>query len=154
MVKLSELRSADEIHAEAMQDLEYRREYERTKLANDVAIKVIGFRAGKRLSQSALAGMLGWRQPHVARLEAGDHEPSLATLALLAEVTNMDFSVEVKRGRMRLRYPARAAAEERGTRRQYATAACEPERERTVISEPSARRRRAKGDAGADRQRA
>jgi len=153
MVKLSELRSADEIHAEAMRDLDYRREYERTKLANDVAIKVIGFRVNNGLSQSALAKMLGWRQPHVARLEAGDHEPSLATLSLLAEVTNMDFSVEVKRGRMTLRYPARAAAEKPRTRRQYAAVACEPERERT-ISEPAARRRRTGEDAGPDRQRA
>jgi len=111
MVKLSELRSADEVHAEAMRDLEYRREYERTKLANDVAIKVIAFRVDHGLSQSALAKMLGWRQPHVARLEAGDHEPSLATLSRLAEVTNLDFSVEVKRGRMRLRYPARGTGD-------------------------------------------
>jgi transcriptional regulator with XRE-family HTH domain len=154
MVKLSELRSADEIHAEAMRDLEYRREYERTKLAGDVAIKVIGFRVNNGLSQSALARMLGWRQPHVARLEAGDHEPSLATLSLLAEVMNMDFSVEVKRGRMRLRYPARAAAEERRTHSQYAMVACEAKRERTSISEPATRRRRAAGDAALDRQRA
>ena len=111
MVKLSELRSADEVHAEAMRDLEYRREYERTKLANDVAIKVIAFRVDHGLSQSALAKMLGWRQPHVARLEAGDHEPSLATLSRLAEVTNLDFSVEVKRGRMRLRHPARGTGD-------------------------------------------
>lgn len=112
MVKLSELRSADEVHAESMRDLDYRREYERARLANDVAIKVIGFRADHGLSQSALARMLGWRQPHVARLEAGDHEPSLATLSRLAEVTGLDFSVEVKRGRMRLRYPARASERE------------------------------------------
>jgi hypothetical protein len=36
-----------------------------------VAIKVIGYRAGHGLSQAQLARMLGMRQPHVARLEAG-----------------------------------------------------------------------------------
>ena len=116
MVKLSELRSADEIHAAAMRDLEYRREYERTRLANDVAIKVIAYRVDNGLSQSGLARLLGWRQPNVARLEAGDHEPSLATLSRLAEVTGLDFSVDVKRGRMSLRYPAKGAGEPAGER--------------------------------------
>jgi ribosome-binding protein aMBF1 (putative translation factor) len=119
MVKLSELRSADEAHEQAMRDLEYRREYERTRLANDVAIKVIGYRVDNGLSQSELARMLGWRQPNVTRLEAGDHEPSLATLARLAEVTNLNFSVEVKRGRMKLRYRARSSGDS-GQERQRA----------------------------------
>jgi hypothetical protein len=41
MVKLSQLKTAEEVRANDMQDPEYRREYERTRLANDVAIKVI-----------------------------------------------------------------------------------------------------------------
>jgi transcriptional regulator with XRE-family HTH domain len=107
MVKLSDLRSADEIHEQDMQDPEYRREYERTKLANDVAIKVIQYRVDRRLSQSALGRMLGMSQPNVARLEAGEHLPSLETLARLASVLAMDFSVDVKPDRMALRYASR-----------------------------------------------
>jgi transcriptional regulator with XRE-family HTH domain len=110
-MKLSELRTADEIHDEAMRDLEYRREYERTRLASDVAIKVIAYRTRHGLTQGALARMLGWRQPNVARLEAGDHEPSIATLSRLAEILGQDFSVEVRRGRTRLRHPASGATE-------------------------------------------
>jgi transcriptional regulator with XRE-family HTH domain len=111
MVKLSELRTASEIHDQDMADPEYRREYERTRLANDVAIKVIAYRARHGLSQSQLARELGMRQPHVARLEAGQHEPSLATLARLADTLDLDFSIEVKRNRLRLRHPARAVSE-------------------------------------------
>jgi ribosome-binding protein aMBF1 (putative translation factor) len=107
MPRLSELRSAGEIHEQDMRDLEYRREYERTRLANDVAIKVIKYRTNHGLSQSALARMLGWKQPHVARLEAGDHEPSLSTLARLSAVLGLDFSVTVKPDRMRLRFGVR-----------------------------------------------
>jgi len=113
MVRLSELRTADEIHEQDMADPDYRREYERTRLAGDVAIKVIGYRARHGLSQSQLATMLGMRQPHVARLEAGEHEPSLATLGRLADTLNLDFSIEVKRDRLRLRYPARGTGERR-----------------------------------------
>jgi len=107
MVKLSELRTADEIHEQDMHDLDYRREYERTRLANDVAIKVIRYRAAHGLSQAALARLLGMRQPHVARLESGDHEPSLSTLARLSTALGLDFSVDVKPDRMRLRYAVR-----------------------------------------------
>ncbi len=107
MVKLSELRSAGEIHEQDMRDLDYRREYERTRLANDVAVKVIQYRAGHGLSQSELARLLGWRQPNVARLEAGDHEPSVATLARLADALGLDFSIDIKRGQVKLRSPAR-----------------------------------------------
>src|SRR5258708_29388798 len=85
-MKLSELRTADEIHDQAMRDLDYRREDERTKLANDVAIKVIAWRARHGLSQAELARKLGLRQPNVARLEAGEHEPTIATLSRPAEV--------------------------------------------------------------------
>jgi ribosome-binding protein aMBF1 (putative translation factor) len=106
MVKLSELRTAEEIHQEHMRDLDYRREIERTRLANDVAIKVIRYRVDHGLSQAALARQLGMRQPHIARLEAGDHEPSLTMLARLSTGLGLDFSVDVKPDRMRLRHAA------------------------------------------------
>ncbi|MDQ2877252.1 MAG: helix-turn-helix domain-containing protein [Actinomycetota bacterium] len=106
MVKLSELRSAEEIHEQDMRDLDYRREHERTRLASDVAVRVIRYRADHGLSQAALARQLGMRQPHIARLEAGDHEPSLSTLARLSAGLGLDFSVDVKPDRMRLRHAA------------------------------------------------
>ncbi len=99
-MKMSELRSAGEIRQEDMRDLDYRREYDRTRLANQVAIKVIQYRVTRGLSQTALARMLGWRQPNVARLEAGEHEPSVGTLARLADILGLDFSIEIKRGRV------------------------------------------------------
>ncbi len=79
MVKMSELRSAEDIAAGELRDPEVRREYERTAFANAVAIRVIRYRAEHGLSQSALARQLGMSQPAIARLEAGEHEPSLGT---------------------------------------------------------------------------
>ncbi|SRR5258706_2321677 len=106
MAKPDDLIDAGELHEQDMRDPEYRREYERTRLANDVAIKVIGYRVDHGLSQAALGRLLGMRQPHVARLESGDHEPSVATLARLADALGLDFSVDIKRGRVKLRSPA------------------------------------------------
>jgi ribosome-binding protein aMBF1 (putative translation factor) len=95
MVKLSELRSSEDIAADELRDPEVRREYERTAFANAVAIRVIQYRAEHDLSQSALARQLGMRQPAIARLEAAEHEPSLSTLARLARGLGVDFSVEI-----------------------------------------------------------
>jgi ribosome-binding protein aMBF1 (putative translation factor) len=95
MVKLSELRTADEIHEQDMRYLDYRREAERTRLANDVAIRVLRFRTGHGLSQADLARMTGMRQPNIARLESGEDEPSLSTLARLAAL-GLDLSITVK----------------------------------------------------------
>lgn len=107
MVKLAGLQTADEIHEQDMQDPEYRREYERTRLATDIATKVIQYRADHGLSQTALGRKLGMSQPNVARLEAGEHLPSVDTLARLAAVLGLDFSIDVKPDRVALRYASR-----------------------------------------------
>jgi ribosome-binding protein aMBF1 (putative translation factor) len=107
VTKLSDLRTAAEIHEQDMKDLDYRREYERTELANDVAIKVLRYRTEHGLSQAALGRMVGMRQPHIARLESGEHEPSLSTLARLSTALGLDFSVDVKPSGLKLRYAVR-----------------------------------------------
>ena len=77
MTKLSELKTASQIAAEELADPEIRREHERTALAHAVAMRVIGYRSDHGLSQTGLARLLDMQQPAIARLEAGDHEPSL-----------------------------------------------------------------------------
>lgn len=95
MPKLSQLSTAEQIAAEELRDPDVRREHERTALAHAVAMRLIRYRTEHGLSQTALARQLGLQQPAVARLEAGDHEPSLATLARLARGLGIDFSVEI-----------------------------------------------------------
>ena len=95
MVKMSELRKAEDIAKDELRDPEVRREYERTVFANAVAVRVIRYRAEHGLSQTALARQLSMWQPAIARLEAGEHEPSLATLARLARGLGIDFSVDI-----------------------------------------------------------
>jgi ribosome-binding protein aMBF1 (putative translation factor) len=95
MTKLSDLRTASQIAAEELADQEIHREHERTALAHAVAMQVIGYRIDQGLSQTGLARLLGMHQPAIARLEAGDHEPSLATLSRLARVLGIEFHIDI-----------------------------------------------------------
>ncbi len=99
--------SARAIHERHMREsLEYRREYERTRFASDVAVRVVSYRAEHGLSQTALARMLGMHQSAIARLEAGEHEPSLTMLSRLSQILGEDFSVDITPDRMELRSAA------------------------------------------------
>jgi transcriptional regulator with XRE-family HTH domain len=58
------------------------------------------------MSQTDLARKLGMRQPNIARLEAGEHEPTLSTLMRLSLLIGLDFSV--KSGEVTFRGPTAA----------------------------------------------
>jgi ribosome-binding protein aMBF1 (putative translation factor) len=103
MPKLSELATTAQIAADELADPEIRREHERTALAHAVAMRVIGYRAAHGLSQTALARLLGMHQPAIARLEAGDHEPSLATLSRLAARLGIEFHIDITPDALKLR---------------------------------------------------
>ncbi len=103
MPRLSDLTSAEQIAAEELADPEIRREHERTALAHAVAMRVIGYRVERGLSQTALGHVLGMHQSAIARLEAGDHEPSLATLSRLARSLGIEFHIDITPDAFRLR---------------------------------------------------
>lgn len=106
MVRLSELTTAEELHERDMADPAYRAEHERTRFANDVAIRVLRYRTQHGLTQTAFGRLVGLRQPHVARLESGEHAPSLSTLARLSAALGVDFTVDIHHGGIRLRESA------------------------------------------------
>jgi ribosome-binding protein aMBF1 (putative translation factor) len=77
-------KTASILAANEARDPEVAAELARTAIANQLAILVIQYRVDHDLTQTALARKLGMSQPAVARLEAGDHEPSVAMLMRLA----------------------------------------------------------------------
>jgi DNA-binding XRE family transcriptional regulator len=103
MPRVSDLKTAGQIAAEELADPEIRRERERTAFAHAVAMRVIGYRIDHELSQTELARRLGMHQSAIARLEAGDHEPSLATLARLASGLGLEFHIDITREALALR---------------------------------------------------
>ena len=79
-------RSARDLVSEDLErDPEFRLEWERTAPAHAVALVVVGYLAKHKLSQRKLAELLGWKPSQVARLELGEHSPSLDTLIFLSQ---------------------------------------------------------------------
>ncbi|MGV2903204.1 helix-turn-helix domain-containing protein [Microbacterium sp. AGC62] len=95
-MNLSDLQDHQAVRdARRASDPEYAAEAARTKLADDVSVAVVRYREEHRLSQTEFARRLGWKQPHVARLERGDVTPSLESLQRLARAGVIE--VQVKR---------------------------------------------------------
>ena len=94
-VKLSDLKSADSVLAARLEDPAFRAEWERTAVARAVAVRVVEYRAQQGITQTELARRLGMKQPAVARLEGGGHNPSLETLARLSSALGIEFHIAV-----------------------------------------------------------
>ncbi|HEY5272805.1 MAG TPA: helix-turn-helix transcriptional regulator [Acidimicrobiales bacterium] len=76
-------------------DADFQNEWERYALARAVALEVTRYRVDHNLSQTALARMLGMQQPAIARLEAGDHNPSVETLMRLSRGLGIDLHIDI-----------------------------------------------------------
>jgi DNA-binding XRE family transcriptional regulator len=95
-MKPSDLKTADDALAADLQDPEFRREWARTALARAVSERLVQYRIEHGLTQTALARKLGMQQSAVARLEAGDHNPSIDTLSRLSRGLGINFHIVVR----------------------------------------------------------
>lgn len=94
-MRLSDLKTSEQVLAEDLRDPEFRREWERTTLARAIALTVLTYRTEHALSQRALAKKLDMTQPQLARLEAGEHNPTIDTLARLAHTLDIEFAIDI-----------------------------------------------------------
>jgi len=66
-----------------------------TVAARTLAIAVLKYRLDRGLSQRALGEQLGMSQPQVARLEVGEHTPTIDTLCRLADTLGLDIDIRI-----------------------------------------------------------
>lgn len=78
-----------------MKDPEYRQEWERTAFARAISELIVSYRAQHNLSQTEFAKCVELSQGNVSRLESGDHNPSLDTLAHLAQVLDIEIVLDI-----------------------------------------------------------
>lgn len=94
-MKPAKASSAENVLARQLRDPRVRAEWERTAVARAVATRLVEYRAEHGLSQTALARTLGMKQPAIARLEAGAHNPSFDTLVRLSSALGIEFHIDV-----------------------------------------------------------
>jgi ribosome-binding protein aMBF1 (putative translation factor) len=80
---------------EDLKDPEFREEWERTALARWLAVEVAHYRAQHELSQQALADRLGVHQSDVARMETGEHNPTLDRLIRVATGLGIELMIDI-----------------------------------------------------------
>jgi len=109
-LRLADLKSHESLLANDLKgDPRFRAEWKKSAVGRAVALKVLQYRAAKRLTQEQLATRLGLRQSAVARLELGEVTPSFSTLVKLAEGLNMELLIDIKPGRLRSKLVSDAA---------------------------------------------
>jgi DNA-binding XRE family transcriptional regulator len=92
-MNLDELIPFKQLLERQLRDPEFRAEWDRLAPARAVAISLVGYRADHGLTQTALARFLGMSQSAIARLEIGEHIPTLPTLLKLSEVLGLEILV-------------------------------------------------------------
>jgi transcriptional regulator with XRE-family HTH domain len=78
-------------------DPEFRAEWQRTAVANAVAIWIIGYRAEHDLTQEQLAARLGMKPSAVGRLELGEVEPKVSTLLRVSKALGVPLTLTIDR---------------------------------------------------------
>jgi DNA-binding XRE family transcriptional regulator len=86
--------SYDQVLDDQLSDPQFRAEWDRTRLAREVATDLVRYRAELSLTQAALARRAGVSRSTIARLEAADHEPPLAVLAGLTKSLGLSFHLD------------------------------------------------------------
>lgn len=76
-------------------DPEARDRWNETALARAVAMEVLRYRIEHKLSQRALGRQLRMPQPQIARLELGEHNPSIEMLQRLAKGLGQRFILTI-----------------------------------------------------------
>lgn len=102
MMKLSKLVPLDQVVEELRQDEEFRKEWDETEFARDVAIRIVRYRADNDLTQADLGARVGLSQPAVAKLENGEEMPTLKMLRKITEATGLEFHLAVAHGGVQL----------------------------------------------------
>jgi ribosome-binding protein aMBF1 (putative translation factor) len=86
----------EEVLAGELRDPAFRKEWERTALARWLAVEVAHYRAENGLSQRQLAERLDVHQPDVARMESGEHTPSLERLIRIANGLDIELMIDIR----------------------------------------------------------
>ena len=103
----------EDVLDENLRDPRFRAEWERTALARWLAVEVAHYRAEHALSQRQLAERLGVHQSDVARMESGEHTPTLDRLIRICRGLDIELMIDIRPEERPARLPKKQALEAR-----------------------------------------
>ena len=86
----------EEVLAGDLLDPTFRQQWERTTVARWLATEVAHYRSLHGLSQHQLAERLGVHQSDVARMELGEHNPSIERLLRVAAGLDIELMIDIR----------------------------------------------------------
>lgn len=101
----------EKVLARDLQDPEFRAEWERTAVARWLAVEVAHYRAVHGLSQRQLASLLDVHQSDVARMESGEHTPTLDRLIRVAKGLDIELMIDIRPQKRAAKLPRKRALE-------------------------------------------
>jgi len=75
------------------EDPELKKEYDKLELEYKIISQIIDLRNKRKITQKQLAELVNTKQPSIARLESGDHNPTIGFLKKIAEVLDADLEI-------------------------------------------------------------
>ena len=82
-----------EFKKELLRDPEFKAEYEKLEPEYKIIKQILALRREKNITQAELARLVNAKQPSIARLESGKHNPSLKLLKKIAEVLDSKLDI-------------------------------------------------------------
>jgi ribosome-binding protein aMBF1 (putative translation factor) len=110
-MNIDQLIPDEQVLAEDLRDPEFRAIWERTAVARWLAVEVAHHRAVHGLSQGQLAKHLGVHQSDVARMELGEHNPSLERLIRVAKGLELELMIDIRPKDKAAKLPKKRALE-------------------------------------------
>jgi len=83
----------EEFKKELLKDPEFKKEYEKLEPEYRIIRQILALRRKKNLTQEQLAKLTGAKQPSIARIESGRHDPSLRLLGKIAEALDTKLDI-------------------------------------------------------------
>jgi len=78
-----------------LKNLQVKKEYEALKPEFTIARALIGARLKSKMTQSDVAQKMNTSQSQIARLESGDHMPSMSSIHKYAHAINRNINIEI-----------------------------------------------------------
>jgi ribosome-binding protein aMBF1 (putative translation factor) len=106
---MDQLIAHEDVLAGDLRDPRFRAEWERTALARWLAVEVAHYRAEHDLSQRRLAEILGVHQSDVARMESGEHTPTLDRLIRVCKGLDIELMIDIRPAQRPAKLPKKRA---------------------------------------------